>query len=112
MGTTIASDPLAAVSTAPELPMPTLPPFELELSRRKRPMTDLGCLGLFIPPFFFCGFVGRIFGGVLFYRVFVWCFRGVVAWVGVSSGQQLPRENNAGKREKEKKEHFRKITTK
>lgn len=42
-----------AASTAPPLlllPMPRLPAFELELSRRNRPMTDLGCLGLFIPP--------------------------------------------------------------
>lgn len=42
-----------ATSTAPPLlllPMPRLPAFELELSRRNRPMTDLGCLGLFIPP--------------------------------------------------------------
>lgn len=41
-----------AASTAPLLllPRPRLPAFELELSRRNRPMTDLGCLGLFIPP--------------------------------------------------------------
>lgn len=50
MDTTIVSEPLAAESMAPVLPTPTLPAFELELSRRKRPMTDLGCLGLFIPP--------------------------------------------------------------
>lgn len=45
----------AQASTAPPLlllPMPRLPAFELELSRRNRPMTDLGCLGLFIPPCF------------------------------------------------------------
>lgn len=44
----------AQASTAPPLPllpMPRLPAFELELSRRNRPMTDLGCLGLFIPPY-------------------------------------------------------------
>lgn len=52
VGTAIRSWLAMPASAAPLLllPSPRLPPFELELSRRNRPMTDLGCLGLFIPP--------------------------------------------------------------
>jgi len=103
MGTTIASDPLAAVSTAPELPMPTLPPFELELSRRKRPMTDLGCLGLFIPPFFLRIRRSHFWRGFILQGVrvvFSWCggVGGCFEWATVTEGKQCgeKRERKKG----------------
>lgn len=47
------SEPRGAdvAASRPSPPPMLLVPARLpELSRRKRPMTDLGCLGLFIPP--------------------------------------------------------------
>lgn len=46
----VGSEPRA--EPAPSIGSPKLlPPLEPQLSRRNKPMTDLGCLGLFIPPF-------------------------------------------------------------
>lgn len=44
------ADVPSRMSTPPILPPTPQPLLEPELSRRNRPMTDLGCLGLFIPP--------------------------------------------------------------
>lgn len=40
----------ASVGSDPASISPRLPPPEPELSLRKKPITDFGCLGLLIPP--------------------------------------------------------------
>lgn len=105
-GTTMASE--LPASTAPELPMPTLPALELELSRRKRPMTDLGCLGLFIPPLVWFGFVGIGDGVFLQWGSYTeWCRFVVVVWCVDNSyrGKTMRGEERKKNRKKLRKNH-------
>lgn len=87
-----------AASTAPPLlllPMPRLPAFELELSRRNRPMTDLGCLGLFIPPSCWGRGRGDQSRGVVYLCIKLYCR----LWLWGNSYQSISK---AAKRKKER----------